>query len=80
LSRAHKPPDGQKYKEDETNLAMKLSRDQRRANRVAAAVDGTKSPDGRIHPRSFDQNPTYWTVFAALGIVLLLILICSLSK
>jgi hypothetical protein len=65
LPRAHNPPEGKKYTEDEINLAMKLSQDQTRAKRLAAAFDGTKSPDGRIQPRSFDQNPTYWTVFAA---------------
>jgi hypothetical protein len=34
--------------------------------------------NGQIQPLSFDQNPTCWTVITGLGIVLLLIFLCSL--
>jgi hypothetical protein len=75
-----KPPVRQKYTEDEINLAMRLSQDETRAKRLAVALGATKSPQGRIQPPSFDRNLTCCKAFAAVGIVLLLIFICSLNR
>jgi hypothetical protein len=77
VPRRRKPPGRPKYTEDEINLTRKLFQRGKQGRRAAVAFDATKSPDGQIERRSFDQNPTYWTVFVAMGILMLLLFICS---
>jgi hypothetical protein len=80
MPRVQKPPAREKYTEDEINLTRNLYQAATQGRRGAVAFDATSSPDGQMEPPSFDQNPTFWTVLIGLGIVMLLLFLCSLSQ
>src|SRR5947209_1313243 len=77
MPRRQKPPGKEKWTWDEIRAGRRMSKAEKRTRRLAVSLGATKSPDGRIQPPPFAENPTYYLVF--LGLLILCILVAVFS-
>jgi hypothetical protein len=77
MPRRQKPPGMEDWTWDEINSGRKMSKGEKKARRLAVSLGAAKTPDGRIQPPAFDDDPTYY--FVVVGLLILVVIAFALS-